>query len=166
MGVVTVKSAGITNRDATPAVLNNSSVTKTAPHKAMGVVAIANGDSISSKYVVCSIPSNAVISSCVVSSPDIGTTTAADVGLYQTTANGSAVVDADFFKAAVSLNSGALNKSEVVNGNIITVANMEKRLYEHLALTTDPKIDYDVVLTLTGAADAAGSVVVEVFYGF
>ena len=166
MAVVTTKSAGITNRDATPAVLSNSSVVKAALQKAAGVVAIANGDSIGSKFIVCSIPSNAVISSCVISAPDIGTTTAADVGLYQTTANGSAVVDADFFKAAVSLNGGAITKSEIVNGNIVTVANMEKRLYEHLSLTSDPGITYDVVLTLTGAADAAGSAVVEVFYGF
>jgi hypothetical protein len=164
MAVVTTKSAAITNRDAIPAVLNMGGITKGAIKQALGVVAIANGDSAASKYLVSSIPSNAIVRSVKVSAPDIGTTTAADIGLYKSTADGSAVVDADFFKAAVALNAGAITKSEVVNGNIITVANMEKRVWEHLGLTTDPSLVYDVVLTLTGAADAAGSVAVEIDY--
>jgi hypothetical protein len=65
-------------------------------------------------------------SACAISAPDIGTTTTADVGLYKSTRDGGAVVDADFFKAAVVLNAGAIAKSEVVNGNVITLANSEK----------------------------------------
>lgn len=165
MAVVTTKSSVITNRDATPVVFNQGRLTGGRVQSSRGVVAIANGDSATSKFIVCSIPSNAVVTSVRLTAPDIGTTTAADVGLYQTTANGGAVADADLFGSAVSLNGGAITKSEVMfESGVVTIANAEKAVWEHLALTADSKRDYDVVLTLTGAADAAGSVLVEVDY--
>lgn len=161
MGVVTAKSTQITNRDATPRVLSNARVTRGEVLHSRGACAIANGDSIGSTYIFCQIPSHAIPISVRISSPDIGTTTAADVGLYKSTADGGAVVDADFFKAAVSLSGGALAKSEVVNGNVATLANGEKPIWELLGLSADPGLKYDIVLTLTGAADAAGTVLVE-----
>lgn len=166
MGVVTVKSTQITNRDATPRVLSNSRVVRGDVHHARGVCAIANADSIASKYLFCTIPSNAVPVSVRVSCPDIGTTTAGDVGLYKTTGDGGAVVDVDFFASALSLSGGALSKSEIVNENtaVATPANGEKPIWELLGLTSDPGISYDVVLTLTAAADAAGSVLLEIDY--
>jgi hypothetical protein len=164
MAVVTAKSSMITNRDATPQAQTNSGIARARLHRSIGVVAIANGDSVGSKYLALSIPSSAIVSSLNISAPDIGTTTAADVGLYKSTFEGGAVVDADFFKAAVVLNAGAITKSEVLFGNVVTVANAEKRLWEHLGLSADPQIMYDIVLTLTGAADAAGSVCAEALY--
>lgn len=164
MAVVTVKSTQITNRDATPRVLNNGRTTGGMVRHARGAAPITNGDSIASKYIMCSIPSRAVPISARISSPDIGTTTAADLGLYRTTADGGAVVDADFFKAAVVLNAGAIAKSEQVNGNLATLANAEKAIWELLGLTSDPGVDYDVVLTLTAAADATGTPMVEIDY--
>lgn len=166
MAVVTTKSSQITNRDATPAVLSNGRLTGVPVRQTRGKVSIANGDSATSKFLVCSIPSNAIPVDVRVTAPDIGTTTAADVGLYQTTANGGAVADVDFFASALALNAGALAKSSIINENsaVCTPANSEKPVWELLGLTSDPRRDYDVVLTLTGAADAAGDVLVEVDY--
>jgi hypothetical protein len=165
MAVVTTKSAAITNRDSTPAVLNNARIEAGALKSAAGIVAIANGDSATSKLLFCQLPSNAVVRSVRVSSPDIGTTTAMDLGIYQTTQNGGAVVDADHFASALSLNGGALNKSEVANESAVyDVDDMEKPLWQALGLSADSQRMYDVVGTLTGAADAAGSVFVEVEY--
>lgn len=165
MAVVTTKSTQITNRDATPSVLSNSRVTKGDVTHARGVCAIANGDSVGSKLIFCSIPSNAVPLSVRVTSPDIGTTTAMDLGLYRTTKDGGAAVDADFFASALALNAGALTKSEVLyESGVVTIANGEKPLWELLGLSSDPGVMYDIVGTLTGAADAAGSVLVEADY--
>ena len=164
MAVVTTKSTQITNRDAIPRVLTNSYLVGAMVRHARGVASIANGDSVNSKYPVCSIPSNAVPISVRKTHPDIGTTTAADVGLYKTTGDGGAVVDADFFTAATVLNAGAVTKGELVAGNVPTPANGEKRIWELLGLSSDPKIMYDVALTLTGAADAAGAVLIEIDY--
>lgn len=164
MAVVTTKSASITNRDASPSLLSNAAIAKGAMKKASGLVTAVNGDSIGSKYLFCSIPSNALVNSVLVSCPDIGTTGAMDLGLYKSTADGGAVVDADFFKAAIDTHSGALTKSEVVYGNVITVANAEKRVWEALGLSADPGLVYDVVGTLTAAQDAGGAIMVEVFF--
>ena len=163
--VVTAKSTQLTNRDATPMVLSNRAVQGGDLKHARGVCAIANGDSIASIFKFCQVPSNAVITSIRVTSPDIGTTTAGDIGLYRATADGAAVVDADLFASALSLSGGALSKSEVLfESTTITVANSEKRLWEHLSLSADSKTVYDLCLTLTAAADAAGSVLVEIDY--
>lgn len=162
--VVTVKSTLIGNRDASPVVLSNRAFQGGEVKHCRAVVAIGNGDSIGSKYISFSIPSNAIPISVRQTFPDIGTTTAADVGLYRTTADGGAVVDADFFKAATVLNAGAISKSEIVNGNVITLANAEKRVWELLGLAADPGLMYDVVHTLTGAADAAGTGLLELDY--
>lgn len=165
MAVVTVKSTQITNRDATPRVAINGRVQGGSIRHARGVCTVTSGNDIASKYIACSVPSNAVMVSLRLSSPDLGTTTVADVGLYKTTADGSAVVDADLFGSAVSLKDGAISKSEVLfESTTITLANSEKALWEHLGLTSDPNLFYDIVLTLTAAADGTGSVLVEADY--
>lgn len=165
MAVVTTKSTQITNRDAIPRVLSNGRVDGGRVQHARGVCAIANGDSVASKFIFCTIPSNAVPVSVRISAPDIGTTTAGDVGLYRTTDDGGAVVDADFFASAQALNAGPYLKTELLyESGVVTHANGEKALWELLGLTSDPNREYDVVLTLTGAADGAGSVVLEVDY--
>lgn len=162
MAVVTVKSTQITNRDALPRVLNNPHQAGSNKRTVCGTVSIANGDSVGSRYIHCTIPSNARVSSVRKTHPDIGTTTAGDIGLYKTTADGGAVVDADFFSPASVFNAGAVLATEVGFGNVLSAANAEKRVWEALGLTADPKINYDVCTTLTGAADAAGTLFLDV----
>ncbi len=158
MAVVTTKSGGITNRDASPRVKINAILTEGILRENVGTVEVANGDSSTSKYVMFQVPSNARVSQLLVYSDDIGTTTAGDIGLYQTTANGGAVVDADFFASAISLNGGALNGSDVTHeSGVYNVDDAEKPLWNALGLTADPNLFYDVVLTLTADADAAGT---------
>lgn len=165
MAVVAIKSAQVTNRDASPRVINNGRVVAGQKRALLDTVVITNGDSIGSTYRVGSIPSRAVVLAVRVTSPDIGTTTAADIGLYRTTADAGAVVDADFFASAVSLNGGALSKSDVtLESTVVSVANAAKPVWENLSLTSDPSVDYDVTLTLTGAADATGTALIEVEY--
>lgn len=165
MAVVTTKAAAITNRDATPVVLSNASVTKGTMCEAVGTVEAANGDSIGSVYVLASLPSNARVSQVLLYSDDIGTTTIADFGLYDTTANGGAVVDADFFASAVSLKDGALNGVDITHESaVFGPEDAEQMLWQALGLSADPKKMYDVAATLTAAADAAGTVTVKVSY--
>src|SRR5690554_6656324 len=109
MAVVTTKSQAITNRDATPKVINDARVTKGDLVEAVDVAELANGDSIGSKIILCSVPSNARISQVLLSCDAISTTGAADVGLYDTTENGGDAVDADFFASAQDLTSGLTN---------------------------------------------------------
>lgn len=159
MAVVSSSSTVITNRDASPKVLSNARLVKGAMMEAAGLVAAVSGDSIASKYKFFSLPSNARVSDLLLTCDAI-TTCAGDIGLYQTTANGGAVVDVDFFSAAKSL-AAALKRATVCGDNVMVAAQSEKPLWEALGLSTDPKIDYDVVVTLTAAAGSAGNIFLQ-----
>jgi len=159
MAVVAVKSTLITNADATPVVLNNPRVDGGFERVSVATAAITSGDSIASTYRMFRVPSNAVMTDLRIYSPDIGTTTISDIGLYDTAAAGGAVVDADFFASALSLKDGALNGEDVLHeAAVFTIANSGKELWDALGLTSDPHKFYDVALTLTGAADATATV--------
>lgn len=165
MAVVTVKSGAITNRDATVPVRNPAHLEGGMLKECVGTVEIATGDSSASKYILASIPSNARVSQLLVYSDDCGTATVADFGLYRTTADGSAVVDADFFGSAVSLKDGALNGSDITHeSTAFDPDDVEKPLWSALGLSADPKIMYDVVATLTAAADAGGTLSIKLSY--
>lgn len=159
MAVVNLKSTLVTNADAVPAVLNNPRVDGGFERIEVATVAITDTDSVASTYRMFRVPSNAVMTDLRIYSPDIGTTTITDIGLYRTAKDGGAVVDADFFASAVSLKDGALNGTDVLHeAAVFTIANSGKELWDALALTSDPGVFYDVTLTLTGAADATGTV--------
>lgn len=164
MAVVTVKSTAITNRDATPAVPNNAHIQHGLLKECVATYEVATGDSSTSKYRMMQVPSNARISQLLLVSDDMGTATAADFGIYDTTENGGSVVDADFFSAAVSLNGGALSDSDITHGNAFGKEDAEKPLWEALGLTSDPKKYYDVVATLTADADAGGTLTLKLRY--
>ena len=159
MAVVSVKSTLVTNADALPAVLNSPRVDGGFERIEVATAAITSGDSIASTYRMFRVPSNAVMTDLRIYSPDIGTTTISDIGLYRTAKDGGAVQDADFFASALSLKDGALNGTDVLHeAAVFTIANSGKELWEALGLTSDPSVFYDVALTLTAAADATGTV--------
>lgn len=157
MAVVTVKSAGITAADAGVPV--NAAISGSAVESSVGIAAVANGDSIGSKYILARVASNARMASLSLFCTAI-TTCAGDVGLYQTAGNGGAVVDADFFGAAQTL-AAASAGINVLGGNVLAPANREKRIWEALGLTADSQRYYDIVVTLTAAAASAGTIGVE-----
>ncbi len=159
MAVVALKSSLVTNADAVPAVLNSPRVDGGYERVEIATVAITSGDNTASTYRMFRLPSNAVVSDLRIYSPDIGTTTIADIGLYRTAKDGGAVQDADFFASALSLKDGALNGVDVLHeAAVFTIANSGKELWDALGLTSDPSVFYDVALTLTADADATGTV--------
>jgi hypothetical protein len=166
MAVVESKSTQITNRDATPRVMNNPGSVAGVIRGFAATLEAGNGDSIGSKYRMARVPSNAFMHSLRLYCDDLGTTTVADIGLYDTSDNGGAVVDADFFASAVVMNAGALNGSDILHeaATVYDIDKVEKPLWQCLGLASDPKKDYDVVLTLTAACDGAGTVTLKGTY--
>lgn len=159
MGVVATKSTTITNLDASPVVEAPAYQSHGRLRETAESVTITSGDSSTSVHRVLRLWSGWRVSELLIDSPDIGTTTAADVGLYKAAQHGGAVVDVDFFASGLSLNGGALAKVDITRQNaVITPANADQRLWEQLGLTEDPKLWYDVALTQTGDADAGGEV--------
>ena len=163
MAVVTTKSGVITNRDATPKVLNNAAISGGGIKSFAGTLEAVSGDSIGSVYIMGSIPSNARVHQ-VLALCDAITTCAADVGIYDTTANGGAVVDADFFASAQSLASALTGTDVTHESGVYGVEDIEKPLWEALGLTSDPCKMYDIAYTLTAAAGSAGTVSLKVTY--
>ncbi len=157
MAVVAVKSTPITNADATPVVLNKANVDGARERHKRGVVAAANGDSIASIYRCFRVKSSDLLSKLVLDNASWGAACTADIGLYKTAKDGGAVVDADLFASAVDMNAANRGLDVLRESGVITVANMEKRLWELAGLSADPNLDYDVALTLVAAAAAAGS---------
>jgi hypothetical protein len=158
MAVVTRKSGIITNRDASPQVKNASAVEGGTVKQFSATVEVTTGDSSSSVYIMGTLPSNALVSALRIYSDDMGTGTVADIGLYKSTLDGSAVVDADFFASALSLSGGALNGTDIAHESaVFDPDDMEKPIWSALGLSSDPMLQYDVCATLTVAADAGGT---------
>lgn len=165
MAVVNTKSTLISNREATPSVPNNSAVEGGMIRGVAATLESVSGDDIASVYRFFRVPSNARVHDLKLYCDDIGSTTIADIGLYQTAANGGAVVDADFFGSAVSLKDGALNGTDVAHeSGVFNIDDVMKPLWSALGLSADPKIDYEVCLTLTAASDAAGTISLKMLY--
>jgi len=157
MAVVTTKVTAITNRDSLPKALSNPFLTKADIHEAVGTLEAVSGDSIGSKYIMANVPSNARVSRMLLSCDAI-TTLAADIGIYKSTEDGGDVVDANFFATAQVLTSALKNLDVTHLSGVFGVENVEKQLWEALGETEDPNILYDIVLTLTAGAGAAGTV--------
>lgn len=157
MAVVNTKSTVIANSDASPSVINSAQLANGQVRQMRGQVAVASGDSIGSTLRLFRVKSNDVMAMLLLSCTAI-TSAAGDIGLYRTAADGGAVVDADFFASAQSLASAVRNTDVTYESGVVTVANMEKPIWQQLGLTEDPQVEYDVAITLTAAATAAGNV--------
>lgn len=166
MAVVTTKATTITNRDATPKVINDARLERGTLKSAQGYVTAVSGDSIGSKYIVAQIPSTAVVKAVKVNTDAI-TTCAGDVGLYRPTAvdgTAGAVISAAFFGSAVSLAS-VLTNSDVTNESTnFTIDKRDQPIWQASGLTADPGGMLDVAITLTAAAGSGGKVGLVVDY--
>lgn len=166
MATEALKSSAITNRDATPSVPNNPILEGGILKECVGTVEMTTADS-GSTYRFCQVPSNCRISQIMLFADDVGNAGAMDFGIYQTTANGGAVVDADLFASAVDINTAALNGTDITYEAATSTAqidDIEKALWVQLGLSADPGIFYDIVGTSTTAAGTGGTVSLRVRY--
>lgn len=164
MATEALKSGAITNRDATPQVKNNSALEAGMMKACVGTVEMTTADA-GSTYRMFEVPSNCRVDQLLLYCDDVGNAGAIDIGVYQTTANGGAVVDADFFASAVDINTAALNGSDVTHeSGVYNIDDVEKPLWQALGLSSDPGIFYDIVLTSTTAAGTGGTVSLKGYY--
>ena len=185
MAQVAIKSTAVTNANATPRVQNLPGLEGGVLVRAVnGLVTITSGDTQAatlaagaSTYRVGKVRSSDFYDTLLITTTaDMGTTTVVDVGLYYglTHSSGGTVVDQDFFCSSLSLKDGALTRGAATAalsadqtfeaaaaGGLIT--NAEKRIWECLGLTSDPGLEYDVALTLTGACDGTGTALVQIY---
>ena len=153
MAVETLKSAGITNRDAAPPVLNTAGREGGASQLFEvndGIATMPASASIGSTVRCVSVPSNAVVSSVKLHS-GAQTAGAFDIGVYRNTRDGGAVVDADFFGSAVSVASAVLGTEVSEESTVYTIAKQKQPLWQAVGLSVDPGGELDIVATATTA---------------
>lgn len=152
-----IKSTIITNADATPIVINTAQLANGRERSMRGVVTATTTKDAGSTYRFFRIKSNDLVKQLLLDNASWGASCTADFGLYKTAADGGAVVDADFFASAVDMNTANRALDITRESGVITVANMEKPVWELLGLSADPQIEYDVVATLVAATAATGA---------
>lgn len=172
MAVVNTKSTAITNRDATPPVINDGRIERGVKKSAVGSVAVGAADSANSYYPLVSVPSSAMVRSVLLTAVAGMTTLAGNVGVFKNTANSAGTTTGvaantgsnTFFGSASSLAS-ALNRSDVTGAGSYTTDKREQPLWQAIGLTADPMTTFDIGVQVTTAnTGAAGRVGVEVEY--
>jgi len=165
MAVANTKSTHITNADATPPVLTNGFIANGVVHEAVGTVETLAADDAASVYRLVRVPSNARITRMLLASDAITGASASDVGVYQTAANGGAVLDADFFATDVDISSAVAFTEVILEATATDISKVEKRLWELFpgTYTSDPMIDFDIAVTVNDVT-AAGTISMKVSY--
>jgi hypothetical protein len=161
MAVVALKTTSITTLDAGQevAVTDHGGRLRSI----VGTVELGSADSIGSTYRLARLRSNQRVAAIWLFCDAI-TSAAADFGLYDTAANGGAVVDADAYASAQSI-ATAINKSPVNAAfEARDIANAGNRVWQDAGASADTRKEYDLVATLTAAATAAGTLTVLVEY--
>ena len=164
MAVVNTKSTAITNRDAIPRVVSPAHLVRAEAFQAVATVEVAAADDDGSVYRMVQIRSSDRISSLMVANDAITGMSDCDVGIYQTTANGGAVVTKDVFADGVTFAS-ALDYRDLLNNDEATdIAEIEYKVWQRLGLSSDPVLDYDICITANTVGSGAGTLAMRVNY--
>ena len=165
----TLKSAQITNDDASPIALNSSGVS--GPYRRTwydGYVTTGTDNDAGTKYLLVRVKSTVKVKNVILESAAQGASMAVNVGVYYADdvrflAPGVAplvgtVISAAFFGSAVVLTS-AVAPTDVVNeSGTYTLAKRDEPLWQALSLAANPGGYFDIVLTTT-AAGTGGALV-------
>lgn len=168
MAVDHVKSASITNLDASPSVANTAGEGAAGflKHVQDSAVAVASS-SVGATYQLVRVPSNAKVKHLYFQSAAQGAGTF-DIGVYYGTGpnNGpaaasallaAAAIDQDFFASAVDCASAVARADMVNESTVNTAAKRNQPLWEALGLTADPKCWFDIVATVVSVAVTTGT---------
>lgn len=166
MGTANTKCNNVTNLDATPRVMNPTYLMGGILKEQVGTVEIAAADDNNSVYRVGRVHSSWRISDIIRYNDAITSGADYDVGLYDTSANGGAVVNINCFADAVSLVSASVTgtKDLYEAGSDVGVEDIEQRVWEMAGLTEDPGKFMDVCYTGVTVGSGAGTLSVKIRY--
>lgn len=153
----TLKSAQITNLDATPAVLTDAGKGAGGLLKyADGYVTCAAADAAGTKYLMNRVPSHAIVKRITLANEAQGAGKV-DVGVYYAddaryiaggSANSGVVIDADFFSTAVDLAAKVQPTDVTFESGTYTFDKWSQPLWQAVGLTSDPGGMLDIVCTV------------------
>lgn len=166
MGTANTKCTTVTNLDATPATLNDKRLMGGILKEQVGTVEIAAADDNNSVYRVGRVHSSWRISDIIRYNDAITSGTDFDVGLYDTAANGGAVVNINCFADAVSLASASVTGTNDIYeaGSDVGVEDIEQEVWQMAGLSSDPNKFMDVCYTGVTVGSGAGTLSVKIRY--
>lgn len=147
---LTLKGTSMTNRQASPRVLNNPGRGEGAAQKCVVGYLLSVPAALSATSIIrlIQVPSNALITDLRISSA-AQTAGATDVGVYRTNNDGGAVVSAAFFATAVSLAAAVANVDILNESGTNTIAKQDQPLWQAAGMTADPKSDLDIACVIS-----------------
>lgn len=163
MAVANTKSTLVTNADAAVQALNVAGLAQARVYSAMATVEVAAADDDGSVYRFMRVHSSWRMRSITVFCDAITGGTAYEVGLYQTAANGGAVVDADCYASAITLATAITAGSEVLH-EARDINKIGQQVWQDAGAAADTDRWYDLALTGTTVGTAAGTISVAIEY--
>ena len=165
---LTLKSVAITNREATPRVLNNPGEGGTGLQRIAKsyLASVTAALSITSIIRMVEIPAHAHVTDLKFQSAAQGAGKF-DIGLYRTNADGGAVVDQDFFASAVDCASAVVITDELNESTSNTIAKQHQPIWQAAGMTEPAKgtmLDVCLVVVATDVTTGTGAVAVQVGY--
>lgn len=118
--------------------------------------AVAATDDDGSIYRIGRIASNAVMYDCLIATDGIVNGTDYDLGLYNVDLG--AVVDKDLFMDGQTMAAASKTLNGLAN---VSVANLNKPIWQLLGLSADPMIQYDLAITANTVGTAAGNIAIR-----
>lgn len=161
MSVVNTLSDLITLCDAVPAQVVPSYQHKGIVRLSRAYASVAVGDDDGSVYRMVRVPSNAAFFCMNILNDAINGGVAYHLGVYQTAANGGAVVDNDLFASSVDFSSARYLPFDVMLEAGISLATRKKRLWELLGLSQDSHREYDLCFYAATAGIGSGDILLE-----
>lgn len=165
---LTLKSVAITNREATPRVLNNPGAGGKGTNKMVKsyLASVTAALSITSVIRMVEIPAHAIVSGVMFQGAAQGAGKF-DLGLYRTNADGGAAVDAAFFASAIDNASAVVWTDEMNESTSNTIAKQNQPIWQAAGMTQPAKgtmLDVALTVVTTDVTTGTGAVGVQVSY--
>ncbi len=165
MAVSLINSDVVTDLVASPPVKVDADKLGGRVRYAHGWLTTNAADDIASIYRMVQLPKRAKIVRMTLTSAAQGTSCAANIGIYDTTENGAAAVDADLYASAVAIAAVVTNSSVFNESGTITAENLQKSIADQAGVATASQKElYDICITLTAATVAGGQLGLTVEY--
>lgn len=154
MAVVNSKTIQVANADSSVQTLNNAALTQARIYGAVATVLKGASDNDTSVYRMIRVHSSWRIMSAQYLGDANAAGTVYHLGLYQTAANGGAVVSVSCYASSVDLSAAKLAWLELAFEQRL-IALVGQQVWQDAGLTADPDRWYD--LCLTGATAGTGA---------
>lgn len=166
----TLKSASITNMDATPPIRNTAGQGAVGQLRSVNdYVTTVTADTTASTYRLVRFRSNDVMKQVLINNDAMSTSTAMNVGVAYSddpldpnySANAGAAISTTFFASAYSVSSATKNVDITFQSGSYTVALQNEPAWQALGLSADPGGYFDVFVTPSAAVTAGGKMGIE-----